>query len=60
MASKPSRLERIRAAKTLDELYAIVPKPVGCTGECWDSCGPIGYSEAIEELNSSADLGGRI
>lgn len=54
MTSKPSRLQRIRAAKTLDELYALVPKPVNCTGECWDSCGPIGYSIEEGERMSAA------
>jgi Fe-S-cluster containining protein len=39
-----TRLDRILAAATLDELYALVPDPVGCDGSCWDSCGPIGYS----------------
>jgi hypothetical protein len=41
------RLARIRAATTLEELYAEIPQPVGCTGQCWESCGPIGFS--VEE-----------
>lgn len=49
-----TRLQRILAATTLDELYACIPQPVGCTGECWDSCGPIGYSAAEGERMETA------
>lgn len=49
-----SRLSRILAAGTLDELYALVPSPVNCTGECADSCGPIGYSEQEGERLQAA------
>lgn len=49
-----TRLARILAATTLDELYACIPRPVGCTGECWDSCGPIGYSKLEGERMSAA------
>lgn len=50
---RKSRLDKIREARTLDDLYAIVPQPIDCTGECWDSCGPIGYSvEEGERMNA--------
>lgn len=47
------RMEQIRAAKTLEDLYVLVPKPIDCTGQCWDSCGPISYSvEEGERMNA--------
>lgn len=49
-----TRLARILAATTLDELYALIPQPVGCTGQCWDSCGPIGYSRTEGERMEAA------
>jgi uncharacterized protein len=39
-----SRLNAIREARTLEDLYALIPDPMGCTGQCWVSCGPIGFS----------------
>lgn len=52
-----NRMQLIREAQTLDELYAIVPQPIDCTGECWDSCGPIGYS--VEEGERMDAIGRR-
>jgi hypothetical protein len=39
-----SRLDAIREARTFEDLYALIPDPLGCTGQCWVSCGPIGFS----------------
>jgi Fe-S-cluster containining protein len=39
-----SRLDAIREARTFEELYALIPSPRGCTGQCAESCGPIGFS----------------
>lgn len=39
-----SRLARIQAAATFEDLYALIPQPTGCDGSCHRSCGPIGFS----------------
>lgn len=57
MPDDRTRMRRIAAAATFEELYATIPEPVGCTGECWDSCGPIGYSVVEGERMDAA--GGR-
>ncbi|MFN2592452.1 MAG: YkgJ family cysteine cluster protein [Candidatus Dormibacteria bacterium] len=42
-----SRLDAIWEARTLDELYDLIPDPLGCSGACEVSCGAIGFS--VEE-----------
>ena len=39
-----SRFDAIREARTFEDLYALIPDPRGCTGQCAESCGPIGFS----------------
>lgn len=53
-----SRLDAIWEARTFEELYALIPDPLGCTGQCAVSCGPIGFS--TEEGRRLAAVGAHI
>lgn len=50
-----SRLAKIKAAETLDELWALIPETEGCDGYCASSCGPIAYTP--EEARRIAETG---
>lgn len=53
-----SRHDAIAEARTLDDLYDLIPFARGCKGQCAEACGPIGFS--VEEGRRIAAAGAHI